>query len=179
MADVQNSDARNSGGLESGPAASSVDASAFDAIDPALKVAGAELEISASSTEVFELIADPRRRPESDGNDNLASAADAQRVRSIGESFVTILTKGVDRENRVAEFDERRLIAWKPSEVGGRPLGQVWRWEVELLGEGSCLVCQTHDWAELRDPNPLPRAQSTTAGTLLASMNRLKELAEG
>ncbi|WP_210603607.1 SRPBCC family protein [Brevibacterium oceani] len=154
------------------------DPSVFDSIDPALKVVSAEIDIDASAESVFELIADPARQPEWDGNDNLGSAVADQRVHGVGDSFVTTLTKGVDRENHVVDFDEGRLIAWKPSEVGGEPFGQKWVWEVEPAGQDSCLVRHTYDWTELRDPQRLPRAQSTTAANLLASLKRLKALAE-
>ena len=154
------------------------DASVFDSIDPVLKVVTAEIEIAAPAEAVFYLIADPQRQPEWDGNDNLGSAADGQRVRGTGGSFFTTLTKGVDRENHIVDFAEGRLIAWKPSEVGGEPFGQKWVWEIEPTGDDSVLVRHTYDWTELRDPQRLPRAQSTTAKNLLASLKRLKQLAE-
>lgn len=94
------------------------DASVFDSIDPALKVVTAEIEISAPAEAVFDLIADPQRQPEWDGNDNLGTAVEGQRVRGTGGSFITTLTKGVDRENHIVDFEEGRLIAWQPSEVG-------------------------------------------------------------
>lgn len=155
-----------------------LDASIFDTIDSELKVVSVEREIAAPATEVFELIADPVRQPEWDGNDNLGTAAQGQRVTRVGSSFVTTLTKGVDRENHIVDFEEARLIAWKPSEVGGEPFGHKWTWEIEATGDRSSLVRQTYDWTELRDPQRLPRAQSTKAENLLASLERLKALAE-
>ena len=155
------------------------DAAVFDAIDPALKVVSAEITIAAPAAAVFDLIADPARQPEWDGNDNLGSAAAGQRVTEAGGSFVTTLTKGVDRENHVVDFVEGRRIAWMPSEVGQPPLGHKWMWEIEAAGDESVLVRQTYDWTQLRDPKRLSRAQSTTAETLLASMERLRTLAEG
>ena len=157
--------------------ADACDESIFDSIDPALKVVTVELEIAASAAKVFELIADPARQPEWDGNDNLGTAT-GPRVTGAERSFITTLTKGVDRENHIVAFDEGRLIAWKPSEVGGEAFGQKWMWEIVPTGDRSCLVRQTYDWTELRDPQRLPRAESTTAQNLLASMKRLKALAE-
>lgn len=153
------------------------DPSVFDSIDPALKVVSAEIDIAAPAEAVFDLIADPARQPEWDGNDNLGSSA-GPRVAGTGVCFITTLTKGVDRENHVVDFEEGRLIAWKPSDVGGEPFGQKWVWEVEPAGQGACLVRHTYDWTELRDPQRLPRAQSTGAANLRASLERLKELAE-
>ena len=154
------------------------DASVFDSIDPVLKVVTAEIEIAAPAETVFDLIADPQRQPEWDGNDNLGSAAEGQRVRGTGGSFITTLTKGVERENHIVDFAEGRLIAWKPSEVGGEPFGQKWVWQIEPIGDDSVLVRHVYDWTELRDPQRLPRAQSITAAKLLASLKRLKQLAE-
>lgn len=154
------------------------DDSVFDTIDPSLKVVSAEIEIAAPASEIFELIADPVRQPEWDGNDNLGSAAQGQRPTSATGSFITTLTKGVDRENHIVAFEEGRLIAWKPSEVGGEPFGQKWVWEIEATGERSSLVRQTYDWTELRDPQRLPRARSITSENLLASLEGLKALAE-
>lgn len=154
-------------------------ASVFDTIDPARKVVSVDLEIAAPAARVFELIADPARQPAWDGNDNLGTAAQGQRITGTGESFVTTLTKGVDRENHIVDFAEGRLIAWKPSDVGGEPFGQKWTWEIEAAGEHTCQARQTYDWTELRDPQRLPRAQSTKSENLAASMERLKALAEG
>lgn len=152
--------------------------SIFDTIDTALKVVSVESEITAPASEVFELIADPARQPEWDGNDNLGTAASGQRPTGVGSSFITTLTKGVDRENHIVDFEEGRRIAWKPSEVGGEPFGQKWLWEIEATSDRSCLVRHTYDWTELRDPQRLPRAQSIASQNLLASLERLKELAE-
>lgn len=155
------------------------DASVFDTVDEALKIVTAEIEIQAPAADVFELIADPTRQPDWDGNDNLGEAAQGQRVHGTGESFITTLTKGVDRQNHIVDFEEGRRIAWMPSEVGGEPFGQRWLWEIEPAGDDACLVRQTYDWTQLRDPQRLPRAKSTTTASLLASMKRLKALAEG
>ena len=110
---------------------------------PSERRASASREVAAPAGVVFELIADPSRQPEWDGNDNLAEAAPGQRVTAVGDVFVMTLTKGEDRENRVVEFEEGRRIAWKPSEVGGEPFGQLWRWEVEGDDEGGCRVTHT------------------------------------
>ncbi|WP_309132789.1 SRPBCC family protein [Brevibacterium sp.] len=156
----------------------SIDESVFDTIDDSLKVVSAELTINAPAAEVFELIADPARHADWDGNDNVAASAPGQRVTGPGVSFITTLTKEVERENHVVEFVEGELIAWKPSEVGGEPFGQKWKWEIEALGETSSTVRHTYDWTQLRDVRRLPRARSTTPEKLLASMHRLKDLAE-
>jgi uncharacterized protein YndB with AHSA1/START domain len=91
------------------------------------RVVSASREIAAGPERIFELIADPAQQPLWDGNDNLAEAADGQRVRRTGAVFTMTLTQGGTRENHVVEFDEGRRIAWRPAEPRRRPPGHLWR----------------------------------------------------
>jgi uncharacterized protein YndB with AHSA1/START domain len=143
------------------------------------RVVVAERLVRAEPATIFELIADPAQQPRWDGNDNLAEAAPGQRVRGTGEVFVTTLTVGQDRENRIVEFEEGRRIAWLPAPPGEEPPGHLWRWELEPGDEpGVTLVRHTYDWSELADPARFERARSTTAERLRASVDRLAALAE-
>jgi uncharacterized protein YndB with AHSA1/START domain len=135
-------------------------------------------EIAASADKIFELIADPSLQPRWDGNDNLAEAPTDQRVRAVGDVFTMTITMGSIRENHVVEFEEGRLIAWRPSEPGKEPPGHLWRWELEPLDDSRTLVTHTYDWSRLTDEMRLPRARATTADKLQLSMERLAELAE-
>lgn len=142
------------------------------------RVVHATRDIAAPPEVIFELIADPARQPEWDGNDNLANAEPGQRVRSVGDVFLMTLTKdGAVRENHVVEFEEGRLIAWRPSEVGKRQPGHLWRWELEPKGEVTT-VTHTYDWTDLHDTNRIKRAQATTAEMLQGSLDRLADLAQ-
>jgi uncharacterized protein YndB with AHSA1/START domain len=142
------------------------------------QVVSASREIAAGAETIFELIADPSRQPQWDGNDNLAEAEPGHRVRRVGEVFAMTLTGGAIRENHVVEFDEARRIAWTPSEPGLRPPGHLWRWQLEPLDETCTRVTHTYDWSRLTDKNRLPRARRTTADRLQASLDRLAEIAE-
>ena len=142
------------------------------------RVVSASREIAAGPGPIFELIADPAQQPRWDGNDNLAEAAEGQRVRRAGEVFTMRLTRGAIRENHVVEFDEGRLIAWRPAEPGQKPPGHLWRWELEPAGASRTRVTCTYDWTLLTDENRLPRARATTADRLRASLDRLAALAE-
>jgi uncharacterized protein YndB with AHSA1/START domain len=141
-------------------------------------VVSASREIAAPADKIFELIADPSQQPRWDGNDNLAEARTNQRVRAAGDVFTTTLTLGSDRTNHVVEFDEGRLIAWRPSEPGKEPPGHLWRWQLEPLDDSRTLVTHTYDWSLLTDETRLPRAKATTEDKLQASIDRLAELAE-
>jgi len=143
------------------------------------RVVSASREIAASPERIFELIADPAQQPRWDGNDNLADAPSGQRVHAVGDVFNMTTTSGNVRENHVVEFDEGRLIAWRPAEPGKEPPGHLWRWELEPIDPARTLVTHTYDWTELTDEARLPRARATTADKLRASLDRLSDLAEG
>jgi uncharacterized protein YndB with AHSA1/START domain len=146
---------------------------------PANRVISATREVAAPAAGIFELIADPAQQPRWDGNANLAEAAPGQRVRRVGDVFLMILTRdGAVRENHIVEFEEGRLIAWRPSEVGRKPPGHLWRWQLEPLDDSRTRVTHTYDWTELTDAKRLPRAKATTADKLLGSITRLAALAE-
>jgi uncharacterized protein YndB with AHSA1/START domain len=134
--------------------------------------------IAAPAPTIFELIADPAQQPRWDGNDNLAEAAAGQRVRAVGDVFTMTLTNGGIRDNHVVEFEEGRLIAWLPSVQGLQPPGHLWRWELDRVDEAHVRVTHTYDWSRLTDEKRLERARATTSDMLLASVDRLAELAE-
>jgi pimeloyl-ACP methyl ester carboxylesterase len=143
------------------------------------RVVSASREIAAGPEEIFELIADPARQPGWDGNDNLGTADTGQRVRRAGQVFTMTLSRGEVRENHVVEFEEGRRMAWRPSEVGRRPPGHLWRWELEPCGASATRVTCTYDWTQLADPGRFGRARATTADRLRSSLDRLADLAEG
>jgi uncharacterized protein YndB with AHSA1/START domain len=147
-----------------------------DEDDP--RVVSASRAIAASAEEIFELIADPAQQPRWDGNDNLAEAPPGQRVRATGEVFTMTTTNGNVRENHVVEFHEGRRIAWRPAEPGQRPLGHLWRWELDPIDTAHTRVTHTYDWTQLTDQGRFHRARATSAEKLRASLNRLAALAE-
>ncbi len=142
------------------------------------RVVSTSREVHAAPDRIFELIADPSRQPEWDGNDNLSVAVPGQRVHAVGDVFTMTTTKGNVRDNHVVEFVEGRGIAWTPAEPGQPPPGHLWRWEIEPLDDGWSRVTHTYDWTDLTDEGRLPRARATTSDRLAASVDRLAALAE-
>lgn len=143
------------------------------------RVVCASRVVAAPAEVIFELIADPARQPEWDGNDNLSTAEAGQRVHAVGDSFLMTNTSGNVRQNHVVEFAEGRLIAWKPAPVDAPLPGHLWRWELEPLDDGTTRVTHTYDWSGLTDEKRFERARSTTSDKLMASVDRLAALAEG
>lgn len=142
------------------------------------RVVSADREIAAPAGQIFQLIADPVQQPCWDGNDNLSDGPDGQRVRALGDVFTMTTTKGNVRGNHVVEFEEGRLIAWRPAEPGQEPPGHLWRWELQPVDPSRTRVIHTYDWAQLTDEKRLPRARATTRDRLQASIDRLAALAE-
>ena len=142
------------------------------------RVVSASCEIAAPADAIFDLIADPAQQIRWDGNDNLAEAAGGQRVHGVGEVFAVTTTSGVVRENHVVEFSEGERIAWKPAEPGQPPIGHLWRWELQPVGDGTTRVTHTYDWTDMHDEKRLQRARWTTPERLRASMDRLAGIAE-
>lgn len=142
------------------------------------RIVSATREIASPAALIFDLIADPLRQPEWDGNDNLEASASGQRVHAVGDVFVTSLTRGGVRQNRIVAFEEGRLIAWRPSEQGLPEPGHEWRWQLEPTASGT-RVTHTYDWSQLTDEKRLERARWTTPERLAASLDRLAALAEG
>lgn len=142
------------------------------------RVVSANRDVAAAAATIFELIADPAQQPRWDGNDNLAEAPTGQRVRAVGDVFTMGLTMGAARENHVVEFEEGRLIAWRPSEPGATPPGHLWRWRLEPIDDTNTRVTHTYDWSQLTDDKRLERARATTSERLQASVDRLAALAE-
>ena len=142
------------------------------------RIVSAQLVIDAPAARIFELIADPVEQPRWDGNDNLDVAPAGQRVHAVDDVFTMRTTKGHVRENHVVEFEEGRLIAWRPAEPGQAPPGHLWRWELEPIDAERTQVTHTYDWTELSDEKRRPRALATTSDRLMASVERLAALAE-
>jgi uncharacterized protein YndB with AHSA1/START domain len=142
------------------------------------RIASTSTVVNAAAAAIFEVIADPSRQPEWDGNDNLASARPGQRVHAVGDVFEMTLSAGAVRENHVVEFEEVRRIAWKPAEPGRPPIGHLWRWELEPIDDHRTRVTHTYDWTDLHDESRIPRARDTTSERLAASVERLARLVE-
>ncbi|MFD4008198.1 SRPBCC family protein [Brachybacterium paraconglomeratum] len=144
-------------------------------------VVTASREIAAPVATLFDLIADPAEQPRWDGNDNLAGAEAGQRVRAVGDVFVMTNRNGGVRDNHVVAFVEGREIAWRPAPHGERPAGHQWGWVLEPLEDGRTLVTHVYDFSDLpaSQEGRLAKARQMTPEKLMASIDRLAELAEG
>lgn len=143
-------------------------------------IVAASREIDAPADAIFALIADPAEQPRWDGNDNLADAAPGQRVHAVGEVFVMTNRNGGVRDNHIVAFSEGREIAWRPAPQGEQPAGHQWEWHLEPLEGGRTRVTHTYDFTALpaEQEQRLAKARLMTADKLMASIDRLAQLAE-
>lgn len=146
--------------------------------DAAPRVISVTETIHAPAATIFELIADPARQPEWDGNANLLTAPAGQRVHAVGDEFAMSLHKGTTNYNRIIEFEEGRRIAWQPHPEGEDAPGHVWKWEIAPVSANESRVTHTYDWTNLHDERREARARATGEEQLAASLTRLKQLAE-
>jgi len=137
------------------------------------RIVHATRTINAPAAEIFELIADPARQPEWDGNDNLSEAPEGQRITGVDQEFTMHLTNGQSRTNYVVEFTEGRVIAWNPAPTGEAPRGHLFRWELRPVNDAVTEVTHAYDWTQLVDESRFERARSYTEEALLNSVNRL------
>lgn len=141
------------------------------------RIISAHQEIFLPAADIFKLLADPTRHPQIDGNDNLTHADQGQRITGVGQSFTVEITRGQQRVNEVVEFEEGRLIAWKPAPVGEPAPGHLWRWELEAVDDITTVVRHTYDWSQLTDESRFQRARQNTEEALNRSITNLEELA--
>lgn len=121
--------------------------------------------VDAPASELFAMIADPRRHTELDGSGTVKDAAVSAPSRlSQGAKFsVAMKQRGVPYSitSKVTEFEEDRVVEWQ------HPAGHRWRWELEPLAAGRTRVTETYDYSH------------TLLGTVVASLGMAKGNAAG
>lgn len=148
----------------------------------------ATITIDAPADAIFALLADPGSHPTIDGTGWLREALDHRPVTGTGQVFRMAMyherhpDKNYTIANLVHEFEQSRLISWKPGqqnengdvEVGG----WVWRYDLEPRGSGT-EVTLTYDWSDapqqVRDVIPFPPFDPAHLDN---SLGHLAELAE-
>jgi uncharacterized protein YndB with AHSA1/START domain len=113
--------------------------------------------IPAPPAAIFEILRDPERHPETEPGHWVREAIDPAPLAEVGQVFgMNMYLEQVGgpyvMHNRVAEFEEGRLIAWQPGQLddeGRLELGG-WLWRYELTPvEGGTAVALTYDWSRV------------------------------
>lgn len=106
-------------------------------------VVSASIEIAAPASRIFDILADPQRHVEIDGSGMIRRCLDGPDRLGIGSEFVMSMRLWVVPyrvRNRVVEFEENRLIAWRHFEP------QHWRFELRPTQCGT-RVTETFDYS--------------------------------
>lgn len=111
--------------------------------DPELRVSATEI-VSAPPETVFAILADPRQHPRIDGSGTVRGSVSGPERLGLGATFGMSMKMGAPYRirNKVVEFEEGRLIAWK--HLGSHR----WRYELEpvdLAGRPGTRVIETWD----------------------------------
>jgi uncharacterized protein YndB with AHSA1/START domain len=99
--------------------------------------------VPASAEQIFELLADPAKHAVIDGSGTVQAARGQAQRLALGSTFGMDMSMGVPYRitNKVVEFEEGRLIAWRHA------MRHRWRWELTPLGEYATEVTETFDYS--------------------------------
>jgi len=142
-----------------------------------------ERVIPAPAMRIFELVADPRRHQDINGNDTVREAYDVPERLSLGATFGMNMEYGGSYRmtSTVIEYDEGRRIAWQsrpPSDAARwRHMfgGRIWRYELEPV-DGGTLVRESWDLTEEGFRWLVIGYRRKTRANMAASLKRIEEL---
>jgi len=108
----------------------------------ASRVVSESITVAAPPEVVFAIVADPRQHARIDGSGTVLESVSGPERLSQGAQFGMSMRIGLPYRitNRVVEFDEGRLIAWR--HLGGHR----WRYELEPV-EGGTRVTESFDYS--------------------------------
>jgi uncharacterized protein YndB with AHSA1/START domain len=134
--------------------------------------------VAAPPATVFAILADPRQHPRIDGSGTVRGTLSGPDRLELGSTFGMSMRIGAPYRirNRVVEFDEGRLIAWR--HVGTHR----WRYELDPTDDGGTRVTETWDVSHCNAPTRwvlgalgYPR---THARSIEATLDNLRAAAE-
>jgi uncharacterized protein YndB with AHSA1/START domain len=105
----------------------------------------AQIVIDADPATVFDVLADPAQHTLFDGSDTVKGRVSGPPRLYLGATFAMRMRMGAPylTRNRVVEYDEDRVIAWRHF------ARHIWRYELEPLAEGrSTRVTETFDYRQ-------------------------------
>ncbi|MGI5120087.1 SRPBCC family protein [Marinactinospora thermotolerans] len=132
--------------------------------------------VDAPAEKIFDLLADPRQHPRFDGSGSVQGVVHGPQRLALDDTFGMEMRLGIPYRmtNRVVEFEEGRLIAWRHAGP------HRWRWRLEPLEEGGTLVTETFDYSYAGAfVYQLIGAPARNARGIERTLPRLKRLVEG
>jgi hypothetical protein len=136
----------------------------------------ARIVVDAPASEVFDVLADPRRHAEFDGSGTVQGSVSGPDRLALGSRFGMSMRLKVPyrTDNEVVEFEEDRRIAW--CHVNRHR----WRFELEPVDASSTRVTETFDGRTAIFPPALllMNAYSNNQVAVAKTLVRLKRLVE-
>lgn len=139
--------------------------------------ASASRLINAPAQDLFDIVADPRNHPLIDGSRSVTRPLPGAPERlSKGAIFSMAMHRKVDYRirNVVTEFEEGRVIAWRPTS------GHTWRYTFTQMDDGTLV---TEEWDARRSWNRwlmrLAKVGPANQRAIVRSLERLEGLATG
>jgi len=137
----------------------------------------ASTTIAAPPSVVFAILTDPRQHPRIDGSGTVRESLSGHERLELDSEFGIQMKQGAGYKikNRVVEFEQDKLIAWRHMGV------HRWRYELTPTADGGTAVTETWD---LTHYNPVMRAGlmamfgKKTQKSLEQTMVKLKAAAE-
>jgi hypothetical protein len=151
----------------------------------------ARRRIRASAHALYEIVASPEGHVRIDGSGMLEAAPDSQPVTAVGDVFDVAMDRtplndipGLVKytvRNTVTQIVPDRLVEWTVGGVDQPPLGHVYGWQLDPVGDDETDVTNYCDWTNI---TPELRARRpdwpiVPVDMLERSLAKLDELATG
>ncbi|WP_291313312.1 SRPBCC family protein [Corynebacterium sp. UBA2622] len=110
--------------------------------------------IDASANEIFNILSNPERHPETDNSGSVVSVDRGERIKAVGDTFTMNMTKedgDYQTRNEVFAFQENKVIGWKNVEniTADVQVGAKWLYELEPVDADHTRVTLTYDRTDI------------------------------
>lgn len=146
------------------------------------KFLSVSVDVSASATDLFAVLADPAKHVEVDGSGMLQLAHAPDRITALGETFAIAMQDEEGRPyevvNHVVAFEPGAHLGWMPARVDTPPVGVRWDWQLTVI-PGGTRVTQTCDWSAVTSTEYLARRSlpRVSADKMRETIERMAALA--
>ena len=139
--------------------------------------------IDASASEIFDILSNPVRHPETDNSGMVVSLDQGDRIQSVGDTFTMNMTKedgDYQTVNEVFAIQDDRIIGWKNVEntTAEVKVGAKWLYELEPIDADNTNVTLTYQRDELEE-NLLAMTEKFDDDFLAKSLDSLAEAVAG
>jgi len=151
--------------------------------------------IEAPASEIFRVLADPRRHLEIDGSEMLRGATSDAVISGVGDVFTMAMYYSelgdYEMSNHVVEFEQDRRIGWEPeagrghrATAAGSTAETRWghRWSFELVpdGPGATVVTEIYDCSAAPENARADMQNGAVwAGAMGSTLERLDQAVRG